>query len=105
MAEMYLFLEKIKDHEKDLSNLIVNLFQIQPENGTDGCPNFCGDEELEFAWLSEKIKFLPDGCFEYCKKLREVILPSGLEFIYSSAFARSGLRKVCNSKKIKRYWF
>lgn len=44
--------------------------------------------------MPEDIKFIDYGCFQNCKSLKSINLPSNIEIIYSCAFKNSGITEI-----------
>ena len=56
----------------------------------------------------EKVKFdgngpeyLPENCFDFCGKLKEITLPDGVRYICNGAFRTSGIERITWGKDVK----
>ena len=71
---------------------------IMPDSVEEISPNFCSVmTELEKIVLSSRLKEIPEGAFDFCPKLVEVILPKSVRKIGDFAFRNT----VCKFSKEK----
>lgn len=75
--------------------------KIIVEEGITGISNFSYLANLEEVSLPSTLKSISDLCFCEDKKLKNIVIPDGTEFIESSAFSRTGIEQLTIPESVK----